>query len=536
MSIRSLSITARTSGCFAVIACLMLAFGGFSLVEITHIRSQGQIIENDALPGIALGDDIALAFANTRITAVKIMSAGGANNRELGDELQLKEKGFQEAVAAYRTLANTDIEKSTLIEIESTYSAYVAKVHDYQVGASLTPQEMIAATLTIASKMTGLLKVIETTNDQAKATASAEAAKAYTATVTVTAVVLLLLITLTITLAYVLIKSIAVPIASALAVSERIASGDLRAVVIDTKGQDEPARLLLSMERMRSNLQSILGDVRNASQRLSNSANVLKAVVQESNTDLHNQNQEIEMAATAVTEMSQAVDEVARNAVSTSNESKHSAEAAKTGKSELDKTVHSINELSNEVVRASCEAQQLSVRTQEITRVLEVIRTVSEQTNLLALNAAIEAARAGEAGRGFAVVADEVRGLAHRTSESTREIESMIADIQSGTQSTVAALGVSNQRANHTKRQAETASEALETIIASAAVIEERNIIIASASEEQAQVAREVDKNLLRIQELSGHSARRGEGTHSSSEELAALSQRLNNLVGKFTL
>lgn len=540
MSLRYLSITARTLGCFATIILLMVVFGIFSMVELHHIRAQGLIIENDALPGIALGDDIALAFANTRITAIKIMSSRTTDKQSLDTELLGKESKFHDAVTAYRPLINSDAEKQTLDDIDQTYLAYISNLRNYLAETpttqALTPKEKMESMTPIAAKMTELLKKIETANDAAEAQASHEATDAYSITLTVTIVAILSLVALTGVVAWLLIRSIAVPLSTALEVTETIAGGDLRALVINTTGNDEPARLLRSMERMRSNLQSILGNVRNASDLLSASAESMRVVAQENSNDVQHQNQEIEMAATAVTEMSQAVDEVARNAVSTSSESKASAAMAKTGQSELDKTIKSINGLSNEVTRASAEANQLSVRSQDITRVLEVIRSVSEQTNLLALNAAIEAARAGEAGRGFAVVADEVRGLAHRTSESTREIESMIDDIRTGTLSTVTALKASNERATHTKLQAESAREALRQIMAAVNVIEERNILIASASEQQAQVAREVDQNLLRIRDLSGLSATRGQQTSESSVELSNLSQRLNGLVTKFTL
>ncbi|WP_374005028.1 methyl-accepting chemotaxis protein [Pseudomonas cichorii] len=242
------------------------------------------------------------------------------------------------------------------------------------------------------------------------------------------------------------------------------------------------------------------------------------------------------MAATAVTEMSQAVEEVARSAVSTSEESKSSSRSAQQGQEELKQTVNSITELTKNVGSASEQAQQLASRTLEISKVLEVIRSVSEQTNLLALNAAIEAARAGDAGRGFAVVADEVRALAHRTSESTQEIESMIGHIQQGTKSTVSALEISTEQAQRTKNQAESANSALAIIANSVMVIDDRNTVIASASEEQAQVAREVDRNLVRIRDLSAQSAVRADQTSSASNALATLATELNTTLRQFKL
>ncbi|SDX75903.1 Methyl-accepting chemotaxis protein (MCP) signalling domain-containing protein, partial [Pseudomonas syringae] len=170
-------------------------------------------------------------------------------------------------------------------------------------------------------------------------------------------------------------------------------------------------------------------------------------------------------------------------------------------------TLSAIEKLTNNVLDARERAQYLADQTLNISQVLDVIRSVAEQTNLLALNAAIEAARAGEAGRGFAVVADEVRALAHRTSESTKEIESLIGGIQNGTTHTVNALESSAEQARLTRTQAQSANVALATIAESVAGIDDLNLVIASAAEEQAQVAREVDRNIIRIRDLSVQTA-----------------------------
>lgn len=169
-----------------------------------------------------------------------------------------------------------------------------------------------------------------------------------------------------------------------------------------------------------------------------------------------------------------------------------------------------------------------------IGRVLDVIRSIAEQTNLLALNAAIEAARAGEAGRGFAVVADEVRALAHRTAQSTEEIEIMVAGIQSGTTEAFLSMSRNSDRTQSTLELANAAGDSLTQITESISQSNERNLVIASASEEQAQVSREVDRNLVNIRELSTQSAAGANQTSAASNELSRLAVDLSGMVTRF--
>src|SRR5690606_22114781 len=189
-------------------------------------------------------------------------------------------------------------------------------------------------------------------------------------------------------------------------------------------------------------------------------AEELNAVTEDSTRSLQQQNDEIQQAATAVNEMSVAVEEVASNAVQTSEESHNTAASANQGRDQINQVLASMDKLSRTIHTTTDEVQNLAEQTQSINSVLDVIRAVADQTNLLALNAAIEAARAGEHGRGFAVVADEVRALAHRTQQSTGEIEEMINAIQQVTERTVAAMEISDTMAANTQRQSQKAGEA----------------------------------------------------------------------------
>jgi methyl-accepting chemotaxis protein len=339
----------------------------------------------------------------------------------------------------------------------------------------------------------------------------------------------------TFALAAVFTRSLAVPIAKALGVAQQIANNDLsKPIIVD--GTDEPGRLLEALSKMQQNLQHTLSQLGDSSNQLASTSEEMTAVTEDALRGIHRQNNEINQAATAINQMSTAIEEVARNAALASNAAKESSQSAVHGSQRVGETVSVINELHEAVGVTALEINGLATQVQSISGVLDVIRGIADQTNLLALNAAIEAARAGEAGRGFAVVADEVRALAHRTQQSTAEIEKMIVSIQGGANNAVAAMGQSSERARASLDVAEAAGHALAEITAAIALINERNMSIASSTEEQAQVAREVDRNLMSIRDLSIQTSAGANQTSTASGELSKLAVGLNQLVMQFKM
>jgi methyl-accepting chemotaxis protein len=345
----------------------------------------------------------------------------------------------------------------------------------------------------------------------------------------------ILAVVLTVLLAWMLTRSITAPLGRALKAAERIATGDL-SQTIDVDGKDEPGKVLAALFVMQQNLRQTIEQISGSATQLASAAEELSAVTDESSRSLQNQNDEIEQAATAVNEMTVAVEDVARNAVSTSEASRQSSAFAMHGRERVVQTVAAIESMTVDVQNTSVLVEGLAAKGRDIGRVLDVIRSIAEQTNLLALNAAIEAARAGAAGRGFAVVADEVRALAHRTAQSTEEIETMVAGIQSGTNDAVLSMARNTDRTQSTLELATAAGEALAQITESVLQINERNLLIASASEEQAQVSREVDRNLVNIRDLSTQSAAGANQTSAASSELSRLAVELSTMVTRFVI
>ncbi|MFJ2336579.1 methyl-accepting chemotaxis protein [Pseudomonas protegens] len=234
--------------------------------------------------------------------------------------------------------------------------------------------------------------------------------------------------------------------------------------------------------------------------------------------------------------MTAAVDEVAKNALSTSDASNQTRSEVLTGQEQVDLTVHSITAMASEIQTSSDKVELLAREVNNIGKVIDVIRDIADQTNLLALNAAIEAARAGEQGRGFAVVADEVRALAHRTQVSTLEIETMIGNVQTGADEMVQAIDKNRTLAFDTQNMAREAGGALHKITQAISRINDRNLVIASAAEQQAQAAKELDRNIVNIQDLATQNAAGAHQTSTSSLDLSRLALSLNGLVARFKL
>jgi methyl-accepting chemotaxis protein len=541
MSLRNMGIGLRASLSFGVLASLLIVVGLFGLGQMAKLRESALIIEESWMPSIENIHDSAAYVASIRLEALRLLTTDESRVRDNSKNLITRQRGdLEELLKRHETLLSNEQERDLLKQLKAnvaTYMTIVAQMiqlvdQDQQQNAMdllnsrLAPQGMV---------LNKSLEDMITFNQKGVEDAAESAAQMYTSAQWVVGSIIVTALMATLLLAWLLTRSITAPIGQALTVARTIASGDLsRPIVVE--GKDEPAQLLSALATMQTNLQDTIRGISESSQQLASAAEEMSSVMEQSTRGLQAQNDEIEQAATAVTQMSAAVDEVAGNAVSSAEASKASDEDSKHGHYQISETISSIQNLVDEVLGASTKAEGLAVQAQDISKVLEVIRGIAGQTNLLALNAAIEAARAGEAGRGFAVVADEVRSLAQRTQDSTEEIEQMINGIQQGTQDTVGALNSSAEHAGQTLQRANSAGSALEKITAAISQISQRNLVIASAAEQQALVAREVDRSLVNIRDLSTQTAAGATQTSAASQELSRLAVDLNGLVTRFVL
>lgn len=333
--------------------------------------------------------------------------------------------------------------------------------------------------------------------------------------------------------AYLLTTAITVPIQKAVETANQLAQGDLT-VDVGRTSKDETGKLLDAVQNTANHLKQMISTISNASSELASASEELAVVTEQTSKGISQQETETEMVATAMNEMATTVHDVADNAAKASEAANEANNEALSGSQVVQRTITSINALSVRVNDSSEKLHKVEQEAVNIGKILHVIREISEQTNLLALNAAIEAARAGEQGRGFAVVADEVRSLAARTQGSTSEIQVIIEQLQAGIQGTVDAMKQGQVEADNCVDQANEANMALAAITDAIGIINDMNMQIASASEQQSSVAEDISENVVNVKTIAEENAVAANQTSSSSTEIARLADGLGRLVAEF--
>ncbi|RMO88354.1 Methyl-accepting chemotaxis protein [Pseudomonas syringae pv. philadelphi] len=333
--------------------------------------------------------------------------------------------------------------------------------------------------------------------------------------------------------AVVITRQITRPIRDTLAIVERIASGDLTHTA-DITRRDELGVLQQGIQRMGNTLRELISGIRDGVTQIASAAEELSAVTEQTSAGVNSQKVETDQVATAMHEMSATVHEVARNAEQASVAASDADKQAREGDKVVGEAIQQIERLATEVARSSDAMNVLEQESDKIGKVMDVIKAVAEQTNLLALNAAIEAARAGEAGRGFAVVADEVRGLAQRTQQSTEEIEGLVAALQNGTRQVSGIMLGSRALTDSSVELTRKAGTSLENITRTVSNIQAMNQQIAAAAEQQSSVADEISRSIVNVRDVSEQTAEASEETAASSVELARLGGQLQMMVSHF--
>nr|WP_137983647.1 methyl-accepting chemotaxis protein [Pseudomonas viridiflava] len=438
-------------------------------------------------------------------------------------------KAIDDAVTGINTLAG---------DISSTYSPMLQQaivgLNGYRAAVGRY-RDAQAASKAALDKMTTLgVSMLATSNDlitRQNKSRDADSAKSVQMIIAATALAMVL----SILAAWVITRQITTPLQETLEVVERVASGDLsRNLNVDRK--DELGKLQATIQRMTVSLRELVGGIRDGVTQIASAAEELSAVTEQTSAGVNSQKVETDQVATAMHEMTATVQEVARNAEEASEAAVTADRQARDGERVVNEAIAQIERLASAVGNSSEAMGALKQESDKIGSVLDVIKSVAEQTNLLALNAAIEAARAGEAGRGFAVVADEVRSLAQRTQKSTEEIEALIARLQSGTQQATTVMDSSRELSTSSVELTRRAGGSLESITKTVSAIQAMNQQIAAAAEEQSATAEEINRSIINVRDVSEQTSAASEETAASSVELARLGNHLQVLVSRFTV
>ncbi|WP_420892750.1 methyl-accepting chemotaxis protein [Pseudomonas congelans] len=438
-------------------------------------------------------------------------------------------QAIDDAVTGINTLAG-DISSSYSPMLQQAiaglngYRAAVARYRDAQATSKAALEKMT----TLGASMLATSNDLITRQNKSR---DADSAKSVTMIAAATALALVL----SILAAWVITRQITTPLQETLEVVERVASGDLsRNLNVDRK--DELGKLQATIQRMTVSLRELVGGIRDGVTQIASAAEELSAVTEQTSAGVNSQKVETDQVATAMHEMTATVQEVARNAEEASEAAVTADRQARDGERVVNEAISQIERLASAVSNSSEAMGALKQESDKIGSVLDVIKSVAEQTNLLALNAAIEAARAGEAGRGFAVVADEVRSLAQRTQKSTEEIEALIVRLQSGTQQATTVMDSSRELSTSSVELTRRAGGSLENITKTVSAIQAMNQQIAAAAEEQSATAEEINRSIINVRDVSEQTSAASEETAASSVELARLGNHLQVLVSRFTV
>ena len=333
----------------------------------------------------------------------------------------------------------------------------------------------------------------------------------------------------------VIARSITGPIRQMVSLVDDIADGDGDLTKrLESRSRDELGALARGINRFIDKLQALLGDVQKTASEVHRHAGDTDRIAGQTDSNLQHHQAEMEQMLTAVQEMSYVSQEVATHANNTADSAKQAQSAADEGKVRFQRVIHSMHKVAAEAGKGAEVVEGLAHDSEQITSILTVIQGIADQTNLLALNAAIEAARAGEQGRGFAVVADEVRSLAGRTQQSTKEINEMLQRLQGGVKQAVEVMQASEARSQETVQEASHIASSLDSMVAAVGTINDMNIQIATAAEEQHAVSEEINKNLVAIQQIVSELTEASGESSTTTRALAGTGDKLRQLVSRF--
>lgn len=545
ISFKNLSVRWKVSLPMVIVILLMVTMVGVGLGNISSLSDKVKVISHNYLPSIdyviqadrdlyqALVAERSMIFVDAKSEHFSELKKFHQENIEQAKERVEKFAALtispeaQQYVRQFRISYDTWIKTSYEIARQRASDTRVGRSTAIDLSFKLGAEQFSAMRDNLDKLEELLLEVADLASQETDETVSASRTKLFTA----------LIIGLAVSCIFVVFAPglITRPLASLSHNIRRLSEGDLNARVNDNS-KDEFGLLGRTFNECAMKQQELIRQVKFAVDKLRDSASHLAVVAEQTRDGVKHQKIETELVATSMNEMSNTVQEVAQNAIRTAQSASEANDQVSSGKATVEATIMQISELAEEVEHSASVIERLKAESINIGGVLDVIRNIAEQTNLLALNAAIEAARAGEQGRGFAVVADEVRTLANRTHESTQEIEAMIGNLQSGAQEAVRVMATSRERTHETVRAGNDAGELLESVVHSVATIRDMNHHVAGATEEQSRVTDEINQGVIKIHKVAEEASAGADQTAQASAELANLGEALQQLVSNFRI
>ena len=542
---KNMSIGQKLSAGFAVLAVLVLGLAWFSISQLAKLYDDTETITTNLLPSTRYASQMHVAILDARRS--ELAQVIGGLNKD-AQEVSERTLTFNKAKQEFETAADkygalpftTDEEKQVYDQLRSAGAKYFS-VHEELMSAfaagdldkvrSLRKNETRAALEEVGAKSYRLREI----NNEIAEQMTKGVADLYDSARTMSIVVSLITLGFVVVIAWLLTGQIRNPVMALLEQTRRVSAGDLTSRIdMQQFNSDELGTLAKGFGEMQTNLRTLVSEVSGSVVQLSSAAEEISSVASQSANNMHSQQHELNQLATAMNEMQATVQEVSRNTSDAASAATSASETAELGAKTVNDSIQRIERVASAIESTAVVIRQLGDDSRNIGMVLEVIRGIAEQTNLLALNAAIEAARAGEQGRGFAVVADEVRTLAKRTQDSTSQINNIIAELQQRAEQAGSTMQQSQDLMNTTVATAREAGESISQISGSVSSISHMNIQIATATEEQGAVSEELNRNVVNISHASEEVASGATQMAQACNELNHLATQLQEMVRRF--
>ncbi|MFQ2094198.1 methyl-accepting chemotaxis protein [Aeromonas taiwanensis] len=547
----TMTIGKKLTAGFAVLGLMMAFIGGFSLFEFSKMNRAAIGFTDSILPAVVRTSTLGETINALRRYELDVFLVAD-DPQQRAHYRNESEKSLQEAarqiVAHDATIWAEDLEeRRTFDTVKADWERYIAlhqRIRQMQdAGQWVEAQHLFMGEgITLYTNLTKSVGDLIRINHGYSVGSRAEVVGAFDSAKLSIIIALVLGLGLVTALSVVLTRQIRDPLIMLARQAQRIASGDLGKGELqewirgNRFNRDELGQLGSAIDRMQGALADLVSEIAGSVSQLSSAVEEVSAISEQSAKGMASQQSEVSQVATAMNEMQSTVNEVARNTTDAMSAAKQASRTSTMGNEVVRSAIGSIEQVSQQIEQAGAVVQQLETDSASISMVLDVIRGIAEQTNLLALNAAIEAARAGEQGRGFAVVADEVRSLAQRTQASTAEISKMIEVLQERTAEAGNAMQLSRQQMQSSVELAREAGGSIDSINGAVTQITDMNTLIATATEQQNAVTEELNRSIVNIHAAADENALGAQQTAQACVELSKLANTLHHMTQRFTL